>query len=116
MLARGTLSAVLDWYQREYSQTRNDIALGPVGAAPAVFIDNSLLDPTCAEGLFLDLDRLIDPARPEPLRVLSTSKAFVVTVAAGEAIRRPLAGCAAADWRPSVRRLVFVPPPSRCRP
>jgi hypothetical protein len=72
----GKLSAVLDWYQQEYSHARNDVQLGSVDGTPAVFIDNALLDPQRAEGLFLHLDRLIDPAQPAPLRVLSTSKAF----------------------------------------
>ena len=73
----GKLSAVLDWYQAEYTHARNDIRLGAVDGVPAVFIDNALLDPNRAEGLFPRLDRLIDAARPDPLRVLSTSKVFV---------------------------------------
>jgi hypothetical protein len=75
----GKLSEVLDWYQHEYSHARNDIALGSISDTSAVFIDNSLLDQTRREGLFLTLDRLIDPAQPEPLRVLSTSKAFTAS-------------------------------------
>jgi hypothetical protein len=74
----GKLSDVLDWYQREYSHACNDIAFGSVDGTPAIFIDNSLFDQDRTEGLFLNLDRLIDPAQPEPLRVLSTSKAFAV--------------------------------------
>jgi hypothetical protein len=72
----GKLSGVLDWYQTEYAHARNDIRLGSIEDAPAVFIDNALLDANRAEGLFPRLDRLIDAARPDPLRVLSTSKAF----------------------------------------
>ncbi len=72
----GKMAAVLDWYQQEYRQARNDVQLGAVDGTPAVFIDNALLDPHRTEGLFLQLDRLIDPARPDPLRVLATSKAF----------------------------------------
>jgi hypothetical protein len=67
----GKLSDVLDWYRREYSHACNDIAFGSVDGTPAIFIDNSLLDQDRTEGLFLNLDRLIDPAQPEPLRVLS---------------------------------------------
>lgn len=70
------MSSVLDWYQQEYEHACADLQLGAVDGAPAVFIDNALLDPRRAEGLFPHLDRLIDPARPAPLRVLSTSKAF----------------------------------------
>jgi hypothetical protein len=72
----GKLSAVLDWYREEYRRAQNDIQLGSVDGKPAVFIDNALLDPLRGEGLFLNVDCLIDPARPAPLRVLSTSKAF----------------------------------------
>jgi len=72
----GKMAAVLDWYQQEYHHARNDVLLGAVDGAPAVFIDNALLDPHRTEGLFLQLDRLIDPAQPDPLRVLATSKAF----------------------------------------
>jgi hypothetical protein len=82
----GKLSAVLDWYHAEYSHARRDIELGSVAGTPAVFIDNALLDPQRAEGLFLKLEQLVDPARSTPLRVLSTSKAF----AAAPALRTKL--------------------------
>jgi hypothetical protein len=72
----GKLSGVLDWYQQEYRHARNDIQLGTLDATPAVFIDNALLDPHRTEGLFLQLDRFIDPERPDPLHVLATSKVF----------------------------------------
>jgi hypothetical protein len=75
----GKLSAVLDWYQREYEHARNNIQPGAVDGVPAVFIDNALLDPNRGDGLLLHADRLIDPARPGPLRILSTSKAFAVS-------------------------------------
>jgi hypothetical protein len=72
----GKLSGVLEWYQREYSHACRDVRLGSMDGTPAVFIDNALLDPHRTEGLFLYLDRFIDPAQPAPLKVLSTSKAF----------------------------------------
>jgi hypothetical protein len=74
----GKLSHVLAWYQDEYRHARSDVELGVVDGAPAVFIDNALLDQNRKEGLFLHLDRLIDPEQPAPLRILSTSKAFAV--------------------------------------
>jgi hypothetical protein len=74
--ACGKLSAVLGWYQTEYRHACNDIQLGSMDGTAAVFIDNALLDPHRDEGLFLQIDRLIDVTRPDPLRVLSTSKAF----------------------------------------
>jgi hypothetical protein len=75
----GKLSGVLDWYRQRYADAQADIELGEVDGVPAVFIDNALLDETRAEGLFLYRNRLIDPDRPAPLRVLSTSKALALT-------------------------------------
>ena len=72
----GKLSAVLDWYLQEYRRARNDVQLGTIDGTPAVFIDNALLNPNRTGGLFLHLDQFIDPARPAPLQVLATSKAF----------------------------------------
>jgi hypothetical protein len=72
----GKLSAVLSWYEAEYAHARRDIRMDSLDGSPAIVIDNALLDGNRAQGLILHLDRLIDPARPEPLRVLSTAKAF----------------------------------------
>jgi hypothetical protein len=77
----GKMAAVLDWYQQQYRHARTDVQLGMVEGTQAVFIDNPLLDPRRAEGLCLQLDRLIDPARPEPLLTLATSKAFAAAPA-----------------------------------
>jgi hypothetical protein len=76
----GKLCAVLEWYQHEYARARDDVQLGVVDGVPAVFIDNALLDLGRPEGLLLAVDRLIDPARPEPLRILSTAKAFALAL------------------------------------
>lgn len=88
----GKLCAILHWYQDEYDHARENILLGAVEGEPAVFIDNLLLSPEREEGLFLRLERLIDPERAAPLKILSTSKAF-----------RPAAGLLAATpadaWR-----------------
>jgi hypothetical protein len=75
----GKLSDVLDWYQYQYSHARNDITLGLIDQTPAVFIDNSLLDHNRTEGLSLHLECIIDPTQSDPLRVLSTSKAFAAS-------------------------------------
>ncbi len=72
----GKLCGVLDWYQQQYAHARADVQLGMLDGAEAVFIDNALLASHRTEGLFLNLDRVIGPATPEPLRILSTSKAF----------------------------------------
>ncbi len=70
-----------------------------------MFIDNALLDPHRAEGLFLQLDRFIDPAQPGPLQVLATSKAFAAApsllaslpVADRQGARRPIGDRLTAD-------------------
>ncbi len=74
----GKMAAVLAWYQREYGHACDDVRLGFVDGARAVFIDNALLDPRREDGLFLHLDRIVDPAQPAPLRVFSTCKAFAM--------------------------------------
>jgi hypothetical protein len=88
----GKLSGVLDWYQQEYRLACEDVRLGSMNGDLVVQIDNALLDPLRTEGLFLQLDRFIDPAQSSPLRVLSTSKAF----AASPALQAMLSGV---DWR-----------------
>jgi hypothetical protein len=80
----GKLSGVLAWYQQEYARACADLKLGLAHGAPAVFIDNALTDPRRTDGLFLRLDRLVDPAAPEPVRILSTSKAFAAAPALRE--------------------------------
>jgi len=72
----GKLCAVLHQYQREYAHARRNILLGRIDGQPAIFIDNHLLASDRSDGLFLVLDRLIAGAADEPLKMLSTSKAF----------------------------------------
>ncbi|MBV9511619.1 MAG: hypothetical protein JO303_15205 [Caulobacteraceae bacterium] len=88
----GKLAGALGWYQREYAHACSEVRLGAADGTPAVFIDNVLLDQRRAEGLFLHLDQLIDPASPQPIKVLSTSKAFASAPAL-------IARFADVDWR-----------------
>jgi hypothetical protein len=87
----GKMAAVLDWYRREYERAREDIRIGTVNGVAAVVIDNALLDANRDQGLFLKLDRFIDPSNAEPLHVRATSKIFT----AAPALRNELAD---ADW------------------
>ena len=73
----GKLSAVMAWYQQQYAKASGNVLLGLLNGAPALYIDKEFLDQHRKEGLFLRLDRLIDPAKP--LLVLSTCKAFAVS-------------------------------------
>ena len=72
----GKLCGVLQWYQHEYAHACSHVRLQEIAGAPTVIIDNALLDPQRPEGLLLHLERMIDPDRPEPVRVMSTAKAF----------------------------------------
>lgn len=72
----GKMSAVLAWYEAAYREAAASIRQVRHRGTPALQIDNALLDPDRAEGLILHLDRVIDPAQPEPLDILSTSKVF----------------------------------------
>lgn len=72
----GKICGVLDWYEREFALAGHTVLVGSIGGRAAVVIDNALLDGKRPEGIFLVLDRLIDPAHPAPLHVYSTSKAF----------------------------------------
>ena len=71
----GKLCAVLHWYQDEYRKACDHVLCGALGGKPVVHVDNQYLDEDRHDGLFLKLDRLIDRSE-EPLKVLSTSKAF----------------------------------------
>jgi hypothetical protein len=76
----GKMCAVLHWYQHEYQQARDHVLCGRIAGVPTVFIDNQFLDERRHEGLFLNMDRLVDHS-DEPLRVQSTSKAFPAAAA-----------------------------------
>ncbi len=77
----GKMSAVLHWYEQEYAHAARDVRLQTLDGEKFVVIDNALLDPGRTEGLFLQLDRLIDPKRPDPIQVLSTAKVFAAHAA-----------------------------------
>ena len=75
----GKIGAVLHWYQTEYDFARQNVAFDRMDGERAVIIDNQFLNPDRTEGLFLDLPGLVQTeglTAPEPLHVLSTSKAF----------------------------------------
>jgi hypothetical protein len=69
----------MHWYREEYDYACANILLGLIDGRRAIFIDNHLIGQDHDEGLFLHLDKLIDPSTPVPLRVLSTSKAFAAS-------------------------------------
>jgi hypothetical protein len=71
----GKLCGVLQWYRDEYRHACEQIRCGRLDGEPVVYLDNQFLDETRGEGVFLQLDRLIERAS-EPVMVLSTSRAF----------------------------------------
>lgn len=81
----GKLCAVLHWYQDEYRSACESILCGDVDGAPAVIIDNDLLNMERPDGLFLRLERLINQSRA-PLKVLSIAKAYPASVHLGAAL------------------------------
>ena len=87
----GKLCAVLHWYQQEYSHACEHIWLAALDGEPVVYVDNQFFDDNRTEGLFLDLDRLIDRSE-DPLKVRSTGKVFP---AAAALVARLPPGC----WR-----------------
>jgi hypothetical protein len=72
----GKLCAVLHWYQQEYRHACEHIWFARHDGEPVVVVDNQFFHEDRSEGLFLNLDRLIDRG-DEPLRVLSTAKAYL---------------------------------------
>ncbi|MBL8251613.1 MAG: hypothetical protein JNK31_08095 [Candidatus Competibacter sp.] len=75
----GKIEAVLRWYQDEYAFARDNILLERQGDGYWVTIDNQLLRENREEGLFLNLDRLAEPAGGElrPVRCHSTAKSLI---------------------------------------
>lgn len=72
----GKLCGILHWYRGEYDRAARSILCGTLGQEPAIYIDNHLLAQDREEGLFLNLEFLIDSNDPLPRKNLSTSKAF----------------------------------------
>lgn len=80
----GKICAVLDWYVQELNFAKNNIFFTLVEHSPAIVIDNLLLDAKRDEGLFLNLEKLVemvDGEQPHPLHVFSTAKAYRLNLA-----------------------------------
>ena len=70
----GKVCGVTGWYQNEYNFAQQNIFLLREGGEWLVRIDNQLLREDRTEGLFLQLDRLVEEDAPH--RVYSTSRAY----------------------------------------
>lgn len=77
----GKIDSVLKWYHQEYTFAQKNISFTLFDGQKVVIIDNQFLDKNRKEGLFLELEDIIDikkAGQPEPIRILSTSKMFPV--------------------------------------
>ncbi|MEE9352647.1 MAG: hypothetical protein V3U78_10330 [Thiotrichaceae bacterium] len=76
----GKVHSVLDWYQSEYMFASENTLLQLVDNKHYITIDNQLLEQKYEDGLFLDLDLLIQSPKEgqatTPDKILSTSKVF----------------------------------------
>ena len=75
----GKIGDVLNWYLDEYNFARENIFLARSGDDYLVTIDNLLLNDARAEGLFLNLDRIVrqEQGNPQAVRTLSTARTYL---------------------------------------
>ena len=75
----GKIGDVLHWYLDEYAFARENIFLQRSGEEYIVTIDNQLLNEGRAEGLFLNLDRIVwqEHGNSQPVRILSTARSYI---------------------------------------
>ncbi len=74
----GKVASVIEWYQGEYRFAQENIYLRRQGETYLVTIDNQLLNDDRDEGLFLQLDRMVelDGGSTVPVQMHSTSRTY----------------------------------------
>lgn len=74
----GKIDGVLSWYLDEYAFAGENILLEKAGDRYLVTIDNQLLNEARTEGLFLNLERIVQQhdGGPQPARTLSTARTY----------------------------------------
>lgn len=75
----GKIVAVLDWYQQEYRFAQENIYLESHDGGFYLIIDNQLLNNSRTEGLFLNIERMVQPDLDgvlRPTQSFSTSKCY----------------------------------------
>lgn len=80
----GKIGNIVAWYQTEYRYARENVRLTRVDGKPVVLVDNLLLNTERAEGLFLNLERLVqhdEAGRFVTLNTLSTAYALPASAA-----------------------------------
>lgn len=76
----GKLQGTLDWYQTEFEFAKENVLLQLLDNKHYITIDNQLFEQNYDDGLFLDLELLIqlneEGKIPKPVNILSTSKTY----------------------------------------
>lgn len=77
----GKIGDVLQWYQDEYRFAQDNIFLSQEAGVHTITIDNQLMDDQRAEGLFLDLEKMVamEGNKRKLLRTLSTSRTYAAS-------------------------------------
>jgi hypothetical protein len=77
----GKIGGVLGWYLDEYTFARENIFLGRRNGDCTVTIDNQLLNQGRSEGLFLQLERLLqmDNGNPQLVQTFSTARSYLAS-------------------------------------
>ena len=79
----GAICGLLHWYKEEYNFAKQQISIGIDDEKPIIIIDNQLLKEDREEGLFLNLDQIIN--NHKIVRSYSTAKSFI---AADDLVKR----------------------------
>ncbi|MDH3980134.1 MAG: hypothetical protein OEU91_06440 [Gammaproteobacteria bacterium] len=97
----GKIGDVLNWYLDECAFARENIFLRKSGDQYSVTIDNQLLNEGRAEGLFLNLERIVrqEHGNPQPVRTLSTARTYL---AADSLVKILPAECWAGDGETAI--------------
>lgn len=78
----GKIGHILEWYRNEYAYARENVRLARVDGQLAVLVDNLLLNTDRAQGLFLNLPRLVQHEADGTFHTLSTlSTAYALPAA-----------------------------------
>ena len=77
----GKIGGVMQWYQKEYRFAQKNIYLGCNDGIYTITIDNHLLNDKRTEGLFLELDKLIEKQDGgfQLIKSLSTSRVYAAS-------------------------------------
>lgn len=84
----GKIGLIIEWYRNEYFYARENIRLTRFNGKPVVLVDNLLLDVERAQGLFLNLERLVQHDANGKFHTLHTRSTAYALPAATTLIER----------------------------